>query len=197
MKIRYNKYVQNKSLWAYNRGLISRWIWNKIYSYSRYIGRKNGATIGVGVIIPLKLAKKLNANCIIGNHVSIETSLIDVRSGFKIGNNVIIGSGSQIITTSHNIDSTEWEHKYYGIEIEDYVWIPTNVLVLPSCRKISYGAVVGSGSVVVKDVGTMSVVSGNPAVEFKKRRCVHSDLIVESLLHGDYYQYKETRKKKL
>lgn len=193
---RYENYVQNRSLLVYYRGLISRWISNLFYSYSRYVGRKNGATIGSGVIMPLALAKRLNKKCIIGSHVSIETSLIDVRSGFKIGNNVIIGSGSQIITTSHNIDSTEWELKNYGIEIEDYVWIPTRVLVLPSCRKIGYGAVVGSGSVVVKNVNAMSVVSGNPASEFKKRRCVHSDLFVESLLHGDYYQFKRVYKSK-
>ena len=40
----------------------------------------------------------------------------------------------------------------------------------------------------------MSVVSGNPAKEFKKRKCVHTDLVVESLLGGDYYVYKQTRK---
>lgn len=41
----------------------------------------------------------------------------------------------------------------------------------------------------------MSVVGGNPAKEFKKRQCVHKNLIVESLLGGDYKIYKETRKK--
>ena len=65
-------------------------------------------------------------------------------------------------------------------------------MVLPSCRKIGYGAVVGSGSVVVRNIEPMSVVSGNPATEFKKRQCVHSDLIVESLLGGDYVIYKQT-----
>lgn len=64
---------------------------------------------------------------------------------------------------------------------------PTKILILPSCRKIGYGAVIGSGSVVVKNVEPMSVVSGNPAKEFKKRKCVHTDLVVESLLGGDYY----------
>ena len=42
----------------------------------------------------------------------------------------------------------------------------------------------------------MSVVSGNPAKEFKKRTCVHSDLIVESLLGGDYEEYKRVRRTK-
>ena len=45
-------------------------------------------------------------------------------------------------------------------------------------------------------VDPMSVVGGNPAKEFKKRKCVHSNLIVESLLGGDYDIYKKTRKKR-
>ena len=120
---------------------------------------------------------------------------IDTRSPLRIGDNVIIGSGTEIITVSHNIDSPDWEPKYYGLVIEDFVWLPTNVLVLPSCRRIGYGAVVGSGSVVVRDVEAMSVVSGNPAQEFKKRLCVHNDLPVERLQHGDFIQFKDTYRK--
>lgn len=56
------------------------------------------------------------------------------------------------------------------------------------------GGVISSGSVVVKDVESMSVVGGNPAKEFKKRKCVHENLVVESLLGGDYYTYKKTRR---
>lgn len=56
--------------------------------------------------------------------------------------------------------------------------------------------VISSGSVVVKDVESMSVVGGNPAKEFKKRKCVHKNLVVESLLGGDYYTYKKIRKSK-
>lgn len=42
----------------------------------------------------------------------------------------------------------------------------------------------------------MSVVSGNPAKELRKRLCVHSNLVVESLLGGDYEIYKQTRKQR-
>lgn len=191
----YEKSVQDRSTLRYVLGLIVRWKQNWKYVRARRIARKRGATIGEGVIMPLSLAKHANSNLTIGNHTSIQTDKLDLRSPIRIGNHVIIGSGTEIITTSHNIDSPDWEHKNYGITIEDYVWIPTNVLVLPSCRKIGYGAVVGSGSVVVKEVEPMSVVGGNPAKEFKKRQCVHSDLVVESLLGGDYEIYKEIRKK--
>ena len=144
--------------------------------------------------MPLSLARKANSNLKIGDHVSIQTDKIDLRNPVTIGNYVIIGLGTEIITSSHNIDSEEWEHKHYGLTIEDYVWIPTRVMILPSCRKIQYGGVISSGSVVVKDVESMSVVGGNPAKEFKKRKCVHKNLVVESLLGGDYYTYKKTRR---
>lgn len=55
---------------------------------------------------------------------------------------------------------------------------------------------ISSGSVVVKNVEAMSVVGGNPAKEFKKRQCVHKNLVVESLLGGDYYTYKKARSSK-
>lgn len=186
----YENYVQKRSCWGYLRGLISRYVSHIKYERIANIARKNGAVIGKGVIMPKSLAKKMNSNVIIGDHVSIETDQIDTRAKLLIGNNVIIGQGTQILTVSHNIDSPDWEPKYYGLEICDYVWIPTKVLVLPSCRKIGYGAVIGSGSVVAKNVEQMVVVSGNPAKELRKRTCVHTDLLVERLQHGDYLQYK-------
>lgn len=196
MATKYEENVKNRTYLRYIIGLIIRW---KLYikvALAVKIAKLGGAEIGECVVMPLKFARKCNKNVKIGNHVSIQTAQIDVRSPIEIGNNVIIGSGTQIITTSHNIDSKEWEHKYYGLKIEDYVWIPTKVLVLPSCQNIGYGAVIGSGSVVVKNVEPMSIVSGNPAKEFKKRKCVHSNLCVESLLGGDYKTYKKARKSK-
>ncbi|EOS13709.1 acyltransferase [Phocaeicola sartorii] len=192
----YERNVQDRSRLRYLLGLIIRWKQNFKYARARRIARKRGASIGEGVIMPLELAKKVNSNLSVGSHTSIQTGKLDMRSPITIGNHVIIGSGTEIITTSHNIDSPDWEHKNYGITIEDYAWIPTNVLVLPSCRKIGYGAVAGSGSVVVKNVEPMSVVGGNPAKELKKRKCVHSSLIVESLLGGDYEVYRKTWEKR-
>lgn len=193
----YEQDIKSRTWWHYTKGLLARWKQHFKYAKAVRIARKRGATIGEGVIMPIALARKANKNLIIGDHVSIHTSKIDTRSPVTIGNHVIIGQDTEIITTSHNIESVEWEHKHYGIVIEDYVWLPVRVMVLPSCRRIGRGAVVGSGSVVVKDVEPMSVVSGNPAKEFKKRVCVHENLVVESLLGGDYYEYKKARQKKV
>lgn len=189
----YEKAIQDRSKLHYLVGLLVRWKQHFKYAKARRIARKRGAKIGENVIMSIALAKKMNENVTIGDCTSIQTDDIDFRSPVNIGSHVIIGYGTEIITTSHNIDSPEWEQKHYGIVIEDYVWIPTKVLVLPSCRHIGYGAVVGSGSVVVKNVDEMSVVSGNPAKELKKRKCIHSRLVVESLLGGDFQTYQNTR----
>ena len=194
--INYEKDIKERSTFRYILGLIVRWKQHFKYDKAVRIARKRGASIGENVVMPLSLAKAANSNLKIGDHVSIQTDKIDLRNPVTIGNHVIIGSETEIITTSHNIDSEEWEHKHYGLTIEDYVWIPTRVMILPSCRKIQYGGVISSGSVVVKDVESMSVVGGNPAKEFKKRKCVHKNLVVESLLGGDYYTYKQTRRSK-
>lgn len=135
----YEKDIKGRSTFRYILGLIARWKQHFKYNRAVRIARKRGATVGENVVMPLSLAKAANSNLKIGDHVSIQTDKIDLRNPVTIGNHVIIGSETEIITTSHNIDSEEWEHKHYGLTIEDYVWIPTRVMILPSCRKIEMG----------------------------------------------------------
>jgi len=113
----------------------------------------NGATIGEYVTMPYKLAKKANANLTIGNHTSIQSHVLYSSAKVTVGNSVIIGSDVEITTVSHNVDSVDWEHKYYGIEIEDYCWLATRVFVLPSCQRIGYGAC-AAGSMVSEECRT-------------------------------------------
>lgn len=192
---RYEEYVNSKSKLRWVLGCIMRLRTYLRYQYRVNKARNRGAFIGESVVIPLELAKRACSNLSIGNCTSIQSSNIDLRNKVKIGSHVIIGGGNQIITTSHNIDSPDWEPKHYGIEIEDYVWISTNCLIMPSCRKIGKGAVIGGGSVVVSDVSPMAVMSGNPAKEIRKRKCIHSDLVVEGLLGGDFKTFKDSRRK--
>ena len=189
----YEQNIKNRTLIRYYFGYFIRLKKYIILKYILYIARKKGAIIGENTVIPLSLAKKANQNLIIGHNTSIQTDKFDLRTKISIGNHVIIGSDVEIITCSHNIDSKEWEFKAYGIEIEDYVWIATRVFILPSCRKIEYGAVCGAGSVVTKNIESMLVVSGNPVSTIKIRKEVHENLVVESLLGGDFKTYQNTR----
>lgn len=188
----YYERIEKRSVFRFLGGVIPRLIqWIKFSKYRRKALRK-GAYIGKDTVIIKRLAQRANANLMIGDYSSIGSYKLDLRSPIRIGNHVIISNDSEIITTSHYIDSPEWEHKYYGIEIEDYVWIASNVLILPSCRKIGYGAVIGAGAVVVKDVPPMSVMGENPAQCIKQRKCVHDKLVISSLLSGDLITYWKT-----
>lgn len=184
----YIQKIQDRTMWHFFKGLMVRYLQYRKHEKARRIARKRGATIGENTVLPISLAKNANKNLIVGHNTSIQTEKIDTRSPVKIGNYCIIGQ-CEIITTSHYVDDPTWKHKNYGIEVDDYAWIASNVLVTPSCQKIGYGAVCGAGSVVVKNVELMSIIGGNPAKHLRNRIEVHKELVVESLLGGDFKAY--------
>lgn len=191
--------VQDRSTLRYYLGLIVRWKQQWKYKYARYIARKRGAKIGEGVIMPISLAKKCNGNLTIGNHTSIASdNFSSFRYPVEIGSHVIIGSGMKFVMGSHRLDSSDWEHYRPNpkLVIEDYVWLCPDSVVLPSVSRIGYGSVLGANAVAIKDIEQMSINGGNPAKKISMRKCVHSDLIVESLLGGDYDIYKLVRYRK-
>lgn len=53
--------------------------------------------------------------------------------------------------------------------IEDDVWIAHNVVILPGCKFVGRGAVIGAGSIVTQDVPRYSVMVGNPARKLRDR----------------------------
>ena len=185
----YFKDISNRSFGHFVKGLYPRTIQYLKYEMARRAVRRRGGMIGSNSVVLPKLAERANKNLTIGDNSSIGSSEIDLRSPVRIGNNVIISDYCRIITASHNIDSPEWDVKTYGLEIEDYVWVASNAIILPSCRKIGFGAVIGAGSVVVKDVPPMAVMSGNPAKMIRERKCVHDKLVIPSLLGGDLKMY--------
>lgn len=56
-----------------------------------------------------------------------------------------------------------------SLVIEHDAWIGQSVIITPRCRRIGLGAVVGAGSIVIKDVPDFAVVAGNPARIIKWR----------------------------
>jgi acetyltransferase-like isoleucine patch superfamily enzyme len=62
------------------------------------------------------------------------------------------------------------------LTIEDDVWIGHNVVILPGCKSIGRGAVIGAGAVVTRNVAPYSIVAGNPARPIRQR--FSPDLIV-------------------
>lgn len=94
-----------------------------------------------------------NYNCI----------FLDV-SEIRIGNNVMLGPGVHIYTATHPIDKDERKAKLESgkkVIIGNDVWIGGNSIINPGI-KIGDNVVIGSGSVVTKDLPSNIVAAGNP-----------------------------------
>ena len=82
----------------------------------------------------------------------------------KIGDNVLIGPNVSIYTAGHplhyEIRNQEYEYAF-PIIIGDNVWIGGNVVINPGVS-IGGNSVIGSGSVVTKDIPNNVIAIGNP-----------------------------------
>lgn len=92
----------------------------------------------------------------------------------SIGNYVMIGPYSQILTANHKFDNLQIPMKLQGIDggpivIEDDVWIGAFVVILPNVR-IGKGSIIGAHSVVTHDVESYSIMGGVPAKLIKYRQ---------------------------
>lgn len=120
--------------------------------------------IGKRVCLLRNLDIRKPKNIEIGNDVVINKKvLLDGRGGIlKIGNHVDIAQETIIWTLGHDVNGLKHDSWGGQTTICDYVWIGARSTIMPGVT-IGRGAVVGSCSVVTKDVPENSIVVGVPA----------------------------------
>ena len=85
------------------------------------------------------------------------------QGGLRIGDGVLIGHNVVIATLDHDLDPNRRADLLPApVELEEKVWVGANATILGGVR-VGYGAVVGAGAVVTKDVPPLAVVVGTPA----------------------------------
>lgn len=75
---------------------------------------------------------------------------------------------------------------YLTTTVGNDVWIGRDVIILPKCKKIGNGAIIGAGSVVTHDVEPYSIVAGNPAREIRKR---FDDDTIQKIEKSEWYNF--------
>lgn len=110
-----------------------------------------------GVHITIGSGTYLNVNCFLQDCAEI-----------NLGKNVLVGPGVQICTASHPLKSSEriidgstYVTSAKPVNIGDRVWIGANVTILGGVT-IGDDAVIGSGSVVTRDIPAGVVAYGVP-----------------------------------
>ncbi|DAB40605.1 MAG TPA: acetyltransferase [Sulfurovum sp. UBA12169] len=148
------------------------------FSYLKYRNKKF-ARIGSNCFFKSIHSQFTNTeNITIGNNVYIgKNANFDAAGGIEIGNGVVIAPHVTLYTRTHYYDGPSLEALPFDnkmicspIVIGDYVWIASDVIILPGVT-IGKGAVVGAGAVVSKDIPDYAVAVGNPAkvVKFRDR----------------------------
>ncbi|MGO8698221.1 MAG: acyltransferase [Limisphaerales bacterium] len=136
--------------------------------------RAQGAKIGRNVVYFPSVWVEPGRNLTVGNDVYFSLGVLVLTSGgVEIGDRVLIGYRSQIISANHIvppgrgwiIDAGEIGKP---IRIAKDVWIGANCLILAGVQ-IGEGAVVAGGSIVTRDVEAFSVVAGVPARQIRSR----------------------------
>lgn len=103
----------------------------------------------------------------------------------SIGRYTSVGPGVRRLGAAHPVDQASMHPYWYrhelgyvsaeadvprtSCEIGNDVWIGADVVILPGCKRIGDGAVVGAGSIVTKDVADFTIVAGNPARLIRQR----------------------------
>ena len=119
----------------------------------------------------------VNKNTVLKNNVCFNGMRIMGNGNVTIGQYFHSGVEVLMITQNHNYDKGEAipyddTYIYKDIEIGDFVWLGSRVMILPG-TKIGEGAIIQGGSVVHGEIPPYAIAGGNPAKVFKYRNIEH------------------------
>jgi len=102
-----------------------------------------------------------------------ESIYIDNSADITIGKGLSLSQQVTILTHEHSHDKGvpigKAEAECISLTIGEDVQIGARAMILPGCKKIGNGAVIGAGAIVTKDIPDYEVWAGNPARKIHDR----------------------------
>ena len=115
-------------------------------------------------------------NFTVGNEVGLGKNFKSLNRIVTIDDYLMMGEDVLFLGGGHNFDRTDIPMGQQGskeptpLHIAGDVWIGARAIILPGCKRIGHGSVIGAGAVVTKDVPDWAVVGGNPARIIRYRK---------------------------
>lgn len=120
----------------------------------------HGVTVGPYSYGPCLLPGGFPAGVTVGRYVSIASNVRVSLLNKPMDRIAMHPAFYEVSSESASGDALEY---LVPLIIEHDAWIGDSALILPGCKRIGLGAVVGGGAVVTKDVPDFAIVAGNPA----------------------------------
>lgn len=181
----------------------NRWLQIVYYSFARFLPKSTAPVFGrLSKLIRRRICRKLfitdethqcqglvveqgayfgsGMNFTVGNEVGLGKNFKSLNRSVIIDDFLIMGEDVLFLGGGHNTDRTDIPMGHQGgknptpLHIAGDVWIGARAIILPGCRRIGHGAIIGAGSVVTKDVPDWAVVGGNPARVIKFRKVIEN-----------------------
>jgi UDP-2-acetamido-3-amino-2,3-dideoxy-glucuronate N-acetyltransferase len=140
--------------------------------HSQQIGKNTTVWQFCVILAGAKIGNNCNINCqvfiendvVIGNNVTIKPG-VQIWNGISIEDNVFIGPNATF-TNDLKPRSKEYPEQFLRTIVKKGASIGANATILPGVT-IGENAMIGAGSVVLKDVPANTLWVGNPAKQIK------------------------------